>query len=96
MLLCNLFYELALQDTMIALQLSAMAKHSQLMQRLMHTSGLQGILEGGPIEGTPVICDVRDVGAAHVLAAETPSASGRYTSLMMLLQNKMRKSHMQV
>ena len=30
------------------------------------------------MEGTPLICDVRDVAAAHVLAAETPSASGRY------------------
>ncbi|KAK9915197.1 hypothetical protein WJX75_006019 [Coccomyxa subellipsoidea] len=39
---------------------------------------LKGIVEGKPVEGTPLICDVRDVANAHVLAAETPSASGRY------------------
>ena len=30
------------------------------------------------MQGTPLICDVRDVARAHVLAAEIPSASGRY------------------
>ncbi len=39
---------------------------------------MQGIAEGAPAQGTPLICDVRDVARAHVLAAETPSASGRY------------------
>ena len=39
---------------------------------------MQGIAEGKPAEGTPLICDVRDVATAHVLAAEIPSASGRY------------------
>ncbi|CAL8468857.1 g8398 [Coccomyxa elongata] len=39
---------------------------------------MKGIVEGKPVEGTPLICDVRDVARAHVLAAETPSASGRY------------------
>ncbi len=39
---------------------------------------MQGIAEGTPAQGTPLICDVRDVARAHVLAAETPSASGRY------------------
>lgn len=39
---------------------------------------LQGLIEGKPAEGTPIICDVRDVAAAHVAAAERPAASGRY------------------
>ncbi len=39
---------------------------------------VQGIAEGKPVEGTPLICDVRDVAMAHILAAETPSATGRY------------------
>lgn len=39
---------------------------------------MQGIAEGTPAQGTPLICDVRDVARAHVLAAEIPSASGRY------------------
>ena len=43
--------------------------------------GMQGIVEGGKIEGGPIICDVRDVAAAHILAAETPSASGRQARL---------------
>ena len=38
----------------------------------------QGLVEGKAAEGTPIICDVRDVAAAHVAAAERPSASGRY------------------
>ncbi len=38
----------------------------------------QGLIEGKAAEGTPIICDVRDVAAAHVAAAETPAASGRY------------------
>ena len=50
-------------------------------QTLLNPSGLllyQGLAEGKPAQGTPLICDVRDVAAAHVAAAETPSASGRY------------------
>ena len=35
-------------------------------------------MEGKAAEGTPSICDVRDVACAHVAAAERPSASGRY------------------
>ena len=38
---------------------------------------LQGWLEGKP-GGSPVHCDVRDVAAAHICAAERPAASGRY------------------
>ena len=41
-------------------------------------SVFQGLAEGKPAQGTPLICDVRDVAAAHVAAAENPSASGRY------------------
>ena len=44
---------------------------------MVYLIGMQGIVEGGKIEGGPIICDVRDVAAAHILAAETPSASGR-------------------
>ncbi|CAL5221716.1 g3958 [Coccomyxa viridis] len=39
---------------------------------------LKGIAEGTPAQGTPLICDVRDVARAHVLAAENPRAAGRY------------------
>ena len=39
---------------------------------------VQGVAEGTALQGTPLICDVRDVARAHVLAAEEPSASGRY------------------
>ncbi|KAL4443929.1 hypothetical protein ABPG75_011666 [Micractinium tetrahymenae] len=35
-------------------------------------------VEGSEHSGAPVFADVRDVARAHVLAAETPSASGRY------------------
>jgi hypothetical protein len=38
---------------------------------------LQGWLEGKP-GGNPTHCDVRDVAAAHIRAAEKPIASGRY------------------
>ncbi len=38
---------------------------------------VQDWVEGKP-GGNPVYCDVRDVVAAHIAAAETPSASGRY------------------
>jgi nucleoside-diphosphate-sugar epimerase len=40
---------------------------------------MRGLVEGrdGP-SGAPIVCDVRDVARAHVLAAETPGASGRY------------------
>lgn len=51
---------------------------SNLQNDLMPISFcMKGILEGGPVEGALCICDVRDVGSAHILAAETPSASGR-------------------
>ncbi|KAK9842550.1 hypothetical protein WJX81_005642 [Elliptochloris bilobata] len=39
---------------------------------------VKGLVEGKAAEGTPIICDVRDVAAAHVAAAELPAASGRY------------------
>lgn len=40
---------------------------------------MKGLIEGKTApSGAPVICDVRDVARAHVLAAETPGASGRY------------------
>ena len=39
---------------------------------------MQGVAEGTALQGTPLICDVRDVARAHVVAAEEPSASGRY------------------
>lgn len=35
-------------------------------------------VEGKAQKGAPVFADVRDVARAHLLAAETPSASGRY------------------
>jgi nucleoside-diphosphate-sugar epimerase len=35
-------------------------------------------VEGKALGGGPVFADVRDVARAHVLAAETPHASGRY------------------
>lgn len=38
---------------------------------------LQGWLEGKP-GGSAVHCDVRDVAAAHICAAERSAASGRY------------------
>jgi nucleoside-diphosphate-sugar epimerase len=38
----------------------------------------QGLIEGNPPTGSPATCDVRDVARAHILAAELPSASGRY------------------
>ncbi|KAK9807370.1 hypothetical protein WJX73_008107 [Symbiochloris irregularis] len=46
---------------------------------------MKALLEGQPPSGTPIICDVRDVARAHVLAAETPSASGRYIALHLVL-----------
>ncbi|KAF8070868.1 TKPR1 [Scenedesmus sp. PABB004] len=42
---------------------------------------MRGILEAGrdaPLEGSWTINDVRDVAAAHILAAERPEAKGRY------------------
>jgi nucleoside-diphosphate-sugar epimerase len=39
---------------------------------------LQGWVEGKKYDSAPVICDVRDVARAHVLAVEVPSAAGRY------------------
>ena len=40
---------------------------------------MRGWLEdAAPKSGTPVFADVRDVARAHVLAAEQPTASGRY------------------
>jgi hypothetical protein len=38
----------------------------------------QAWVEGAAQSGAPVFADVRDVARAHVLAAENPSASGRY------------------
>lgn len=39
----------------------------------------RGLVEGEAApEGTPIVCDVRDVARAHVLAAEVAGASGRY------------------
>lgn len=35
-------------------------------------------VEGKVLSGAPVFADVRDVARAHILAAETPSAQGRY------------------
>jgi nucleoside-diphosphate-sugar epimerase len=35
-------------------------------------------VEGGAHAGCATICDVRDVARAHILAAETPTANGRY------------------
>eukprot|EP00884_Botryococcus_braunii_P007145 jgi/Botrbrau1/16431/Bobra.0142s0030.1 len=39
---------------------------------------MKGLLEGAPASGAPVICDVRDVARAHILAMEKASSSGRY------------------
>ena len=39
---------------------------------------LQGWLSGKGGTDASTICDVRDVARAHILAAETPTASGRY------------------
>lgn len=39
---------------------------------------MKGWVEGTAHAGAPVFADVRDVARAHILAAETPSASGRY------------------
>ena len=49
-----------------------------LIMTLSSASIVQGIAEGTPAQGTPLICDVRDVARAHVLAAENPRAAGRY------------------
>ena len=40
---------------------------------------VKGIVEGSKAaSGPPIICDVRDVARAHVLAAEIPNAKGRH------------------
>ncbi len=39
---------------------------------------MKGWVEGTAHQGAPVFADVRDVARAHILAAETPAASGRY------------------
>jgi nucleoside-diphosphate-sugar epimerase len=39
---------------------------------------MKAMVEGGPVAGTPIICDVRDVALAHVRAATIDAASGRY------------------
>ena len=39
---------------------------------------VQAWVEGKAQSGAPVFADVRDVARAHVLAAETPAAKGRY------------------
>ena len=55
-----------------------------LQQARLHSTSkhfiwaLQTLVEGSPASFAPVLCDVRDVARAHVLAAEMPSASGRY------------------
>ena len=41
-------------------------------------AALQGLIEGTNKEVTPWVCDVRDIARAHVLAAEVPTAKGRY------------------
>lgn len=39
---------------------------------------IKGWLEGKASDGPALVCDVRDVAAAHVLAVENPAAKGRY------------------
>ena len=40
---------------------------------------VKAMVEGAkPASGSPIICDVRDVARAHVVAAEDPDAKGRY------------------
>lgn len=40
---------------------------------------VKAMVEGSkPASGSPIICDVRDVARAHVVAAENPEAKGRY------------------
>ncbi|KAL3153255.1 hypothetical protein ABBQ38_011605 [Trebouxia sp. C0009 RCD-2024] len=39
---------------------------------------VKGIIEGTNDTLTPWVCDVRDIARAHILAAEIPSAKGRY------------------
>ena len=39
---------------------------------------LKARVEGTAPSGSPIICDVRDVARAHVVAAEDPGAKGRY------------------
>ena len=42
-------------------------------------SYVKGMVEGSrAASGSPIICDVRDVARAHVVAAENPEAKGRY------------------
>jgi nucleoside-diphosphate-sugar epimerase len=41
-------------------------------------SYIKGMVEGKAASGSPIICDVRDVARAHVVAAENPDAKGRY------------------
>lgn len=43
-----------------------------------HSPTEQAWVEGAAQGGAPVFADVRDVARCHVLAAETPAASGRY------------------
>lgn len=57
---------------------SATCATSRLLSRALSMDPAQGLIEGKAAEGTPIICDVRDVACAHVAAAERPSASGRY------------------
>ena len=47
------------------------------MLLISQATSAQGWLEG-KAGGNPVYCDVRDVVDAHIAAAETPTASGRY------------------
>jgi dihydroflavonol-4-reductase len=39
---------------------------------------VKAMVEGGRIEGAPIVCDVRDVALAHIRAATLEAASGRY------------------
>ena len=57
---------------------SATCSMLRLLSRAFSMDSAQGLVEGKAAEGTPIICDVRDVACAHVAAAERPSASGRY------------------
>ena len=63
---------------MILLQISQRTRGPKSRPPACFAGCLQAWVEGGVQSGAPVFADVRDVARAHVLAAETPSASGRY------------------
>ena len=52
----------------------------QVFEKVVKVTSLlmQGLIEGTNDTVTPWVCDVRDIARAHVLAAEIPSAKGRY------------------